>query len=104
TEIGDSADVQHDASDARMAIDEVIEEGNQRRTFASCGHVRRAEVGHRRCSSARRYDRALARLPGDRQFAAEERLALATVIERLTVAADQLDAQPRPASGFGDRF
>src|SRR5438128_1677955 len=44
SQIGDSANVLHHAPDARVAIEQVVEEGNQWRALAAGRHVGRAKI------------------------------------------------------------
>ena len=67
-EIGNAADVLHDSANFRVAIEQVIEKGNQGRAFAASGHVRRTKIADHRSSDPGRDDRALAGLPGRRDL------------------------------------
>ena len=88
-EICDAADVLHDASDLGIAIKQVVEKGNQRRAFASGGHVGGAEVGDDRDSDAGGKHRAFSGLPGDGQVASQKFRGLALMVESLAVASDE---------------
>ena len=107
-QICDATDVLHDASDLRVAIEQVVEEGNQRRAFASGGHVGGAEIGDDRDADTGGDHRAFSGLPGDGQFAAQEFRGLALVVESLAVASDQFCFQAEAALGgeygFGVEF
>ena len=89
-EIGDSADVLRDPSPARVPIQQIVEERNQRRPFASRGHIRRTEIRNHRHSHAGCDHRAFAGLPGGRDPMAQKALPLALMVERLPVTADEL--------------
>ena len=107
-QVRDAADVLHDAADLLVAIEQVIEEGNQRRAFASGGHVGGTEIGDDRDADARGDHGAFSGLPGDGQFAAQKFRRLALVIESLAVAADEFCFQAETALGgeygFGVEF
>ena len=98
-QICDPADVLHDAADFGIAIKQVVEEGNQRRAFASGGHVGGAEVGDDRNADAGGDHRAFSGLPGDGQVASQKFRGLALVVESLAVAADQFCFQAETALG-----
>ncbi len=107
-QVRDAADVLHDAADLLIAIQQVIEEGNQRRAFASGGHVGGAEIGDDRNADTSGEHRALSGLPCDGQLAAKKFRRLALMIESLAVAADQFCFQVETAlggeEGFGVEF
>ena len=94
-EIADAAEVLHDAPVTAMAVEHVIEEGNQRRAFAAGSHVGGTKIGDHRHADLRRDHRRLAGLPGAGDAAPEKRRWRSLVIERLAVAADQFALQPR---------
>ena len=87
-----------------IAIKQVVEEGNQRRAFASGGHVGGAEIGNDRNSDTGGEHRAFSRLPGDGQVSSEKFLGFALVVESLAVAADQFCFQAETALGGEYRF
>ena len=51
-EIGDAADIQSDAAEFGVAIDDVIDERNERRALAAGGDVGGTEIADRRDSGA----------------------------------------------------
>src|SRR5271166_1370520 len=78
-----------------MAVEHVIEEGNQWRALAAHGHVRGAKIGDHRHAKLRSDDGCFAGLPRARYAATEEEPRVALVVERLSVTADQFAFQPR---------
>ncbi len=94
-EVGNSADVLHDASAALVAVEQVVEEGNQRCAQAPGRHVGWTEVGDYRYARTGGNDRTLARLPCARHIAPQVRTKVALVIKRLPVTANQVQLQPR---------
>ena len=88
----------------RIAVEQVIEKGNQGRALAAGGHVGRAEIGHDGDADPRGDHRAFSGLPGDGQFAAQEFCRLALVVERLPVAADEFYFHAETALGGKDGF
>src|SRR5690348_7541330 len=90
-EISDSADVLHNPADASVPVEQIVEERNQRRAFASGGHVGRTKVGNDRHSQPLSRNRAVARLPGDRNLAIKKLRRSALMIKRLAMAADKVD-------------
>ncbi len=97
--VRDPADVLHNSAHATIAIQEKIEEGNQRRPFATSRHVCRTKIRNHRNTYARRHDRALAGLPGNSELASEKRGSLALVIERLSVAAHEFCFETKATLG-----
>ena len=84
---------------SRVAIEEVIEEGNERGAFASGGHVGGAEIGNDRDADTGGDYRAFAGLPGDGHVSAQKSRRLALVVESLAVASDQVCFQAETALG-----
>ena len=87
-----------------LAIEQVIEEGNQGRAFASRSHIGGAEIGYHRDAHARGDHRAFARLPGDREFASQKWRGFALMVERLAMASDELDFLAEASLGGQDSF
>ena len=104
SQVRDPADVLHNAADLPIAVEQVIEKGNQGRALASGGHVGRTEIGHDGNACARGNHGAFSGLPGDGQLAAQEFRGLALVIESLAVAADEFYFQAETALGGEYRF
>ena len=101
-EIGDAADVLHDASATVMAIQDVVEKGNQRCAFAASGHVGGSEIGYDGHCRALRENGALSCLPGAGDLASEEEGGLSLVIESLPVTPDETGADFVLLAGAGD--
>ena len=81
-DVGDAADVERDAAAPRVAEEQVIDVGDQRRALAAGGDVARAEIGDHRDAGA---------LGEHGGFADLQSVGAAFVIDGLAVAADQLD-------------
>ena len=73
-----------------VAKQHVVEKRNQRRTLAARRHIRWTKIRNHRHAHSRGNDRRLTRLPRGRHFASEKTLRLALMIERLSMAADQI--------------
>ncbi len=87
-DVGDAADVERDASFARMAEQKIVHVRHQRSALAAGGDVARAKIGNHR----------LARALGDHGSLADlQRGQAAFVIDGLAVTADQLDGGERHA-------
>src|SRR5579863_1360588 len=67
-EVGDAADVLHDASDFAVAKEEIVKVGDERRACAASGHVGGAKVGDDRNAQAGRDHGGFAGLPGGGDF------------------------------------
>ena len=104
-EVGDAADVLHDASTTVMAIQDVVEKGNQRCAFAASRHVGGSEIGYDGHCRALRKNGALSCLPGAGDLASEEEGGLSLVIESLAVTTDETCANfvflAGPSNGLG---
>ena len=46
-DVGDAADVQHGAAAARVAIEQIIAEGHERRALSADGHIRGTKIADR---------------------------------------------------------
>src|SRR5271165_1550303 len=103
-EVADSPKILHDTPIAALAVENVIEEGNQGRTFAAYGHVCGTEIRDHGHAELCRDDGRFTRLPCARDVTAEEWLGLALVVERLAMTADQFAFQPGPALRGTDRI
>src|SRR6266404_5121482 len=88
-QVGDAANVLHDVPNFGIAIEQVIEEGNQGRAFASRSHVGWTKIRDDRDADSGRENGAFSSLPGDGQLAAQEFGGLALVVESLAVTTDQ---------------
>src|SRR5271157_402112 len=80
-----------------MAVEHVIEEGNQRRALATCGHVSGTKVRHHGKAEFCGDDGSFAGLPCASDAAAQKQRWVPLVIERLPVTADQFALQPGAA-------
>ena len=70
-EVRDTADVLHDAAYPRIAIQQVVQKGNQRRALAACCHVGGTKIRYDRYAHAGCNHGCFARLPGDGDALAE---------------------------------
>ena len=82
-DVGDAAEVERDASAARVTEDAVVEEGDQRRTGSSGCDIGCAEIGDYRDARAFGNHRAFADLQG---------VPAVLVVDGLAMAADEFDA------------
>ena len=73
----------------RIAIQQVVEKGNQRRTLSAGSHISRPKIGYNRDTYPSGDDSAFSSLPRHGEFPSKKRLTLALVIESLSVAAHQ---------------
>ena len=78
------------ASHTRITIEQVIKIRNQRRAFAAGSHIRGTEIRDHRNAGVRRHHGPFARLPSDRELSSQEPRRRSLVIERLSVAADEI--------------
>ena len=98
-EVRDAADVLHNASDMSIAKKHVIEEGNQRRAFASGGHICRTKVRDHGSTGSCGDQCRFARLPRGRDLAAQKWTGLALMVNRLSMAADEVGFCSKAALG-----
>src|SRR5437868_14679048 len=71
-EVSNSAEVEQDASLARMAEEKIVEQRNQRRSLTAGGEIGRAKIGNDGNRGASGDDRGFAGLPGCGNPAAEK--------------------------------
>src|ERR1700722_14254279 len=88
-EICDTANILNDSSDARIAKEQVVEEGNERSSFAARSHVGGTKIGNDRRAGCCRDGGSLARLPGRGDVAAEKTLWFTLMVKSLSVTADE---------------
>ena len=89
-EVGDAADVLRDSAQPGIAEQHVVEERNQRRAFAANRHIRRTKIRNHRNADSRGDNRCLTRLPRGGELVPKKTLGFALMIERLSMAADQI--------------
>ena len=104
SEIGDAADILHDAANAVVAIKQVVEEGNQWRALASASDVCRAKIRDHRHTQTRCQCRSLTHLPRRREFESQKRSQLALMIKSLPMTAGQLNFYSELTLGDQHRF
>ncbi len=100
-DVGDAADVERHAAAPRVAEEQVVHVGHQRRALPPGGDIARAKIGDDRHAGALRDHRGLADLQRAGDPAAEERNRFPFVIDGLPVAADQLRTQLALLNGLG---
>ena len=99
-EVGDAADVQRYSTDARMAIEKIVDEGHERRALAAGGHIRGTKIGDGGDASALGNDGRLGDLQGGGDGRAEKRGWSALMVDGLAVGAEQRDTARRNAEAF----
>ena len=104
SQIGDTANIEGDPSHTRITIEQVIEIRNQRRALAAGGHIRGTEIGDHRNAGARRHRGPFSCLPSDCELSSQEPRRRPLVIERLSVAADQIAVEAQFPLRGNDRF
>src|SRR5262249_61799178 len=97
-EVGDAADVLHDASPAAVAKQRVVKERDERRAPAARSHVCRTKVGNHWGTETRGHHCSLARLPGTGDLPSSVVRGFALVVDGLAVAADAIQPGAAHAS------
>lgn len=89
--IGDPADIQRDAAKLRMAVEKIVDIGNERGALASESHVGGAKIRNRGDAGARGDDRTFADLKSRSGGEAEIFRRLTLVENRLAVITNEPD-------------
>jgi len=90
-DVSDAAEIQGDAAEFFVTVEEIVGEGDERRALAAHGHVGWTEVGDGDDAREVGNDRTVTDLEGGRCGLAKERDRSALMKDRLAVAADEVN-------------
>src|SRR5713226_5846617 len=91
-DIGDTAEVEGDAAEFRVAVEKIVRVGHERRALATESEVRGAKVANRRDAGTRGDDGWLANLKCGSRWRAKTLHGLALMENGLAVTADERDS------------
>ena len=92
SDIGDATEIKRNAAEFRVAVEQIVRVGHERRSLAPESEVRGAEVANRRDAGTRGDDGWLANLKCGSRWRAKTLHGLALMENGLAVTADERDS------------